>query len=167
MHNGLSGEIEIQGKLRSVGGNEINKYISIQDAIDSLTSDGIIFLQPGTYTEQLHSRAEILIQGRTHEGVPAVKSTILYNTGVDSAHYPLGGDDTDVFNISDITIKTEPDAVIGKLSASNFTGVVFQNGYFIEATANQAMLMGLSDCSFEDTMAFNLTGVIRSAQVET
>lgn len=159
MHNGLSGEIEIQGKLRSVGGNEINKYISIQDAIDSLTSDGIIFLQPGTYTEQLHSRAEILIQGRTHEGVPAVKSTILYNTGVDSAHYPLGGDDTDVFNISDITIKTEPDAVIGKLSASNFTGVVFQNGYFIEATANQAMLMGLSDCSFEDTMAFNLTGV--------
>ena len=159
MHNGLSGEIEIQGKIRSVGGNEINKYISIQDAIDSLTSDGIIFLQPGTYTEQLHSRSEILIQGRTHEGVPAVKSTILYNTGADSAHYPLGGDDTDIFNISDITIKTEPDAVIGKLSASNFTGVVFQNGYFIEATANQAMLMGLSDCSFEDTMAFNLTGV--------
>ena len=78
---------------------------------------------------------------------------------MDSAHYPLGGDDTDVFNISDITIKTDADKIIGKLSASNFTGVVFQNGYFIEATANQAMLMGLSDCSFEDTMAFNLTGV--------
>ena len=62
----------------------------------------MIFLQPGTYTEQIHSRADIAIQGTTHEGVPAVKATVLYNTGVDADHYPLGGYDTDVFNISDI-----------------------------------------------------------------
>jgi hypothetical protein len=129
------------------------------EAIDSLSNGGVIFLEPGTYTEQIHSTAPVHIQGHAHEGVPAVKSTILYNTGADSTHWPLGGDDTDVFTISDVTIKTDAGGVIGKLSGSSFTGVVFQNGHFIEATANQAMLMGLADCSFKDSMAFNLTGV--------
>jgi hypothetical protein len=156
--NGISGKIQCSGNVVYVGGDSVNRYYSIQDAIDSLPTGGVISLMPGTYTEQIHSTANVRIQGRTHEGVPAIKSTILYNTGADSLHYPLGGDDTDVFTISDITIKTEPNGIIGKLSASNFTGVVFQNGYFIEATANQAMLMGFSECSFEDSMAFNLFG---------
>jgi hypothetical protein len=156
--NGISGKIQTTSKAVNVGGDSVNKYYSIQDAIDSLSGDGIVSLQPETYTEQIHSTLGVHLQGRTHEGVPAVKTTVLYNTGADSAHYPLGGDDTDKFTISDITIKTDTSGVIGKLSASNFTGVVFQNGHFIEATANQSMLMGLMSCSFRDSMAFNLTG---------
>lgn len=157
--NGLSGDIQTAGDVINVGGDSINRYYSIQDAIDSLPSGGVISLQPGTYTEQIHSTGNILIQGRTHEGVPAIKSTILYNTGVDAAHYPLGGNDTDVFNISDITIKTDADETIGKIGPHNFTGVSFENGSFIEATINQNMLMGFVDCLFKNTMAFNFTGI--------
>lgn len=159
MHNGLSGNIQIRNPVRNVGTDAVNRYFSIQDAIDSFHDGGVISLQPGTYTEQIHSTADIRIQGLTHEGVPAVKATVLYNTGADAEHYPLGGDDTDHFVISDITIKTEPGGVIGKLSTSEFTGVVFQNGHFVEATANQPAFLGLSKCSFKDSMAFNLTGV--------
>lgn len=157
--NGISGKIQTVDNVVNVGGDSVNRYYSIQDAIDSLVGGGLIFLQPGTYTEQIHSKANITIQGMTHEGTPAKKSTILYNTGIDAAHYPLRGGDDDYYVINNITIETDIGGVIGKIGTYNFSGCVLSKGYFIEATKNATLFMTFDECTFLDTKAFDLTGV--------
>lgn len=47
--NGLSGEIQILDNIKNVGGNSTNRYITIQDAIDSVITTGILKLGE-TYT---------------------------------------------------------------------------------------------------------------------
>ena len=42
--NGLSGDIQIIDPIKPVGANAVNRYLSIQDAIDSMTTAGIIHL---------------------------------------------------------------------------------------------------------------------------
>ena len=159
MHNGLSGQIQIRSTLRNVGVDTINRYISIQAAIDSLPYGGMIFLQPEVYTEQIHSRANITIQGFTHEGTPAKKTTTLYNTGADEDHYPLRGGDDDYYVLNDITIETNLGGVVGKLGNYNFSGCVISKGHFIEATQNKTLFMTFDECTFLETKAFDLIGV--------
>jgi hypothetical protein len=157
--NGISGRIQTKGKVVNVGGDAICRYYTVQDAIDSLASGGMIFLQPGTYTEQIHSKANVTIQGHTTEGTPAKKATILYNTGADAAHYPLRSGDDDYYVINNITIETDTGGIIGKLGTYNFSGCVLSKGHFIEATQDKALFMTFDECTFLGTNAFDLTGV--------
>lgn len=159
MHNGIDGNIQIRGTQRNVGVGTINRYFSIQDAIDSLPSGGMIFLQPATYEEQIHSKANITIQGLTQEGTPAKKATTIYNTGADADHYPLRGGDDDYYVINDVTIETDLGGVIGKLGTYNFSGCVLSRGHFIEATQNKTLFITFDECTFLETQAFDLTGV--------
>ena len=157
--NGISGKVHTASDVVNVGGDSVCRYYSIQDAIDSLTAGGMVFIAPGTYTEQIASNANITLQGYTTEGPPSKKATILYNTGLDSSHWPLRSNDDDYYVMNDITIETNAGEVIGKLGAHNFSGCVFSKGHFIEATKNADMLLGLSSCTFSESKAFDLTGV--------
>ncbi len=59
-HNGLDGEVKLAGPLRNVGGNATNKFRNIQEAINSITTVGIIKV-----FENYSSLAELLIPNDT------------------------------------------------------------------------------------------------------
>jgi len=65
--NGLAGEIKILDPIKNVGANAINRYISIQDAIDSITTSGIVDLhQSFTGLDELliPNNTKVTIDGR-------------------------------------------------------------------------------------------------------
>lgn len=55
-HNGLSGKIQIQCPIKTVGCAALNRYFSIQDAIDSIADTGVVDLW-----ESLTDLAELII----------------------------------------------------------------------------------------------------------
>lgn len=55
-HNGIAGEIQIQCPIKAVGCASLNRYFSIQDAIDSITTEGVVDLR-----ESLTGLAELTI----------------------------------------------------------------------------------------------------------
>ena len=141
------------------------QFSTIQAAIDFMWTeyDGVqgitIFLYPGVYTEQIHSHAGYYIHG-IGRNVPTnePRPVTIYNTGADADHYPLRGNDGDVYIIENVNIKTDADGVYGKISNSRFSECRFENGEFIEGTEVANIYETFVDCSFYNSKAFNLTG---------
>lgn len=70
--NGIAGEIRIVSKIKNVGGNAINRYYSIQDAIDSVATVGIIELYQdyASLSElTITGEKEVTIDGRRAYGL--------------------------------------------------------------------------------------------------
>ncbi|RLC75763.1 MAG: hypothetical protein DRJ03_29745, partial [Chloroflexi bacterium] len=63
MEVGMNGKIIRNSSLKLVGGN-FDKYSTIQDAITSASSGDLVFIEPGTYEEQITIRNGVSLQGR-------------------------------------------------------------------------------------------------------
>lgn len=145
---------------------EAQQFSTIQAAIDYMyTTYGVvngitIFVYPGTYTEQVHSYSGYYIHG-IERNVPTSQDrpTTIYNTGADADHYPLRGEDGDVYMIQNMNIRTDADGIFGKLANNRFDECRFESGYFIDGTESVAIYEVFNRCSFLDCKAFNITGV--------
>lgn len=147
------------------------EFNTIQAAIDfayaewgdslSIDNKAVIFIAPGIYTEQIHSYVNIVITGHIsgYDSIDTPPPATIYNTGADSATYPLRSNEDEVYDLIGINIKTAASGTLGKLPSGNFNNCRFTNGDFIERNSNvQAIFM---DCIFygSDNGGFNLTGV--------
>ena len=133
------------------------KFSTIQGAIDyvygsswysslSVRSKALIIVDPGIYTEQIHSYDYIIISSHPDAIDPLATElpTTIYNTGADAEHYPLRSDEDEVFSIVGINIETDVDGIIGKIPKANFHNCRFVGGYFIQR--NSSNLTIFSKC---------------------
>lgn len=150
---------------------EYLKFPKIQDAIDAIhgaswfgnlseSNKAMVKVGPGKYTEQIHSYEHIIIASHTSgfDTIDTTPITTLYNTGADSAHYPLRSDEDENYTIVGINIETEVDGVIGKIPNGNFYSCRFNNGYFIERNSTNVIIF--SNCAFSGSSyaGFYFTG---------
>lgn len=151
---------------------DMQRFSTIQAAIDFVYSEWgpitdssnkvVIKIGPGLYEEQIHSYENIVLAGyitgynSIHSSPPAT----IYNTGADSAHYPLRSDEDEVYNLSGINIKTKAGAggVLGKIPNGEFHNCSTENGHFIERNSN--CLAIFNKCTFRgsDYGGFYLVG---------
>lgn len=155
---------------------EYRKFPKIQDAIDAIhgaswfgdlsdSNKALVKVGPGKYTEQINSYEHIVISSYTSgfDTIDTSPPATLYNTGADSAHYPLRSDEDEIYEIVGMKIETVVGGVIGKIPNGNFYSCRFNGGHFIERNSSNVVVF--SNCSvlesayggfyFEGT---NLTG---------
>ena len=136
-----------------VDNENTHEFSTIQAAIDYVYStysyelnevkQAIVMVGTGKYEEQIHSYEHITISGYEYGKRP---SATLYNTGVDSAHYPLRSDEDEHYNIIGMSILTDASGVFGKIPNTKFVNCHFRNGNFIER--NSTCLAIFNNCSF-------------------
>lgn len=152
-------------------GTASDPFLHIQAAIDwaklnfSLSDDSRVEIKiaPGTYEESITDCSDfITIQGGDYS--PHIQQTrvILYNTGVDEAHYPINYDGE--LSIQGITVKVDPGGVYGKITRYYFfRDCLFKNGHFIERSGTTSgVYMDFRNCCFWGGSCFELTGIADS-----
>lgn len=87
--NGLAGEIKTLSPLKPVGGNAINRFYSIQDAIDSIVTKGVVDLR-----ESFTGLAELTIPANTNVTIDGHK---LYSLTFTADIVELGADEELIF----------------------------------------------------------------------
>lgn len=146
------------------------QFSTIQAAIDFVyakwgpitdpTNKAVIKVGPGIYEEQIHSYDNIVITSYTSgfEPLDTEPPATIYNTGVDSAHYPLRSDGDENYIMTGMTIKTDADKVYGIIPEGNFYSCRFNNGDFIERDSSNLIIF--SDCAFNGGLhaGFHLVG---------
>lgn len=168
MAAGMNGNIKTRCPVKYAGGL-IDRYSTINDAINAAYEGDVIEIRPDTYTEQISPKPGITLIGLNRE------STILQNTGSDASNYPLqiidtiSGTDRRAYNIKDITIKTLTTGSTIFSFGNNDTAAIefefdncrFEQGNFIESVSNWYSNATFSNCYFGGgEEGFNLTGSI-------
>ena len=120
----------------------------------------VIRVAPGKYEEQItSSHRRIFIRGDSGDFENWPKPVILYNTGADAAHYPIGC--KEYLNLSDIQVEVDSGGVFGELvNRGLFSLCVFGGGAFIEQTTPVDLATYYNYCSFHGGKGFDLTGSI-------
>jgi len=136
-------------------------YILDLDILDPSTGKfAVLKVSPGTYIEQIHSVQGLFIDGQTHNVTTSeAQPVILYNTGVDSDHWPLRGEVGDHFYMGNIHIKTDAGKIFGPIGNNRFNSIKFEGGYFIERDEDIQLYTVYKDCAFIWSKAFELLGV--------
>lgn len=117
-----------------------------------------IMVHPGLYEESItdsHYRIHIMgLSNTTHY----LKGVTLYNTGIDSDHWPIRYTGPSTLNLSNITIETDPNEVYGEYPPLRCVNCSFLSGYFDEYLGSGSRGMDFTGCYF-DSIAFQLNGV--------
>ena len=141
--------------------NHANNYaITLLNPVVDWNESIIIKVSPGVYEEQItdsHRRIYIVGEGKDFENWP--KPVILYNTGADAVHYPIGC--KEYLNLSDMQVKVDSGGVFGELvNRGLFSLCVFDGGAFIEQTTPVNLTTYYNYCAFWGGKGFDLTGSI-------
>lgn len=152
--------------------DESHRYDTIQGAIDHAImnmppSPGTvsIIVYPGIYEEQItNTDSRIYISGSSF--APQCIETyctlehpsVLYNTGIDAAHYPFGYTGTSVLNLSNMTIKVDDGEVFGEFSNIMFDKCYFSGGHFIEYLDTGGRALEFINCVVRCNL-FDLNGI--------
>jgi len=141
--------------------NHANDYaITLLNSIVDWNESIIIKVNPGKYEEQIvnsHRRIYIVGDGKDFENWP--KPVILYNTGADAAHYPIGC--KEYLNLSEIQIEVDSGGVFCELvNRGLFSNCVFEGGAFIEQTTPVDLTTYYNFCLFEGGKGFDLSGTV-------
>ena len=133
-------------------------------AVTDFANPVVIKIEPGIYTEQIHSYAGYYLVGEI-SGWYSVRGRpppTLYNTGADAAHWPLRSHDGDIYQMIGMNIQTPwaADGVIGKLAPGDFMNCFFKNVHFIDRTEAGSGYMSFRGCTSNGSTygGFNLTG---------
>jgi len=158
------------GSDASINGGSDTPFLTIQAGIDYIyttygpitdtSNKAVVLVAPGKYTEQIHSYDNIIITSYASgwDSTHTEPSVTLYNTGADSAHYPLRSDEDESFEMIGINIETDASGVVGKMPWGSFRNCRFNYGDFVET--NRFILFICSSCTFRyaEHSGFNLTG---------
>lgn len=158
--------------LNYVDDTYTHQFSTIQAAIDwaygeygavtDFANPVVIKIEPGIYTEQIHSYAGYYLIGEI-SGFYSIRGRpppTLYNTGAAAATWPLRSSDGDIYQLVGMNIQTDVDGVIGKLATGDFMNCFLKNGHFIERTEAGSGYNHFRGCTSSGNTygGFNLTG---------
>lgn len=141
-----------------------NYAITLLNPVVDWNESIVIKVAPGLYEEQItnsHRRIFIVGDGKDFENWP--KSVILYNTGADAKHYPIGC--KEYLNLSDMQVMVDSGGVYGELvNRGLFSLCVFDGGAFIEQTTPVSLTTYYNFCYFGGGKGFDLSGTINNSR---
>lgn len=162
--NGSDDNIGTQANpFRTIGyANDV--AISMLNPVVDWDEAVVIHVAPGKYTEHIvNSHRRVFIVGASELDFEHWnKPTIIYNTGADEDHYPINP--KEYLNLADLQVETDQDGIYGELiNRGTFSLCKFNNGYFIENSAEEWVSSYFNNCLFYGK-AFKLEGVINSGR---
>jgi hypothetical protein len=142
----------------------IGQFSTIQGAIDyakanmpAYPDEVAIMVHPGTYEEQItDTHYRIFITGLVDTSYHT-KIAILYNSGIDAAHYPIAYTGSQKLNLVNLTVLCDAGKTWGELPSLRADNCSFRDGCFTEYSGAGDRNVELRDCILKGD-AFKFTG---------